>query len=150
MPAEDLYNVLAGGAVVVIAVFLALTAYLLWRLPKTGGLLDAMVKVVLVPGKLRRWFIVLSAEGSLFVLSGLLDELTEVGLIGEWGARLLSPVLFIGAMICLIVLLLIGLRPAALTERERDEARATVPRVFDSLALAPFSDAPDPREPRPR
>ncbi|MCI4354277.1 MAG: hypothetical protein L3K06_02805 [Thermoplasmata archaeon] len=150
MLAEDAYNVLAATAVVVIAIFLAMSAYLLWKLPKSGGLLDAMVKVVLVPGKLRRWFIVLSAEGSLFVLSGLTDELTEVGWIGEWGARLLSPILFIGAMTCLMVLLYIGLRPSDLTATERDEARASVPRVFDSLALAPFPDGPSAEESRGR
>jgi hypothetical protein len=146
--------ILAWTGLVSVLLYIPYTFYLIWRLPHRGGLVEAMARVVLVPGKRRVWFLVLSTEGALFLLSGLFHELSAVGVIGSIGSAWLSPLCFIGAVVALSVVQWIGLRPSPLTEAERIEARASVPLVFDSLALAPFApfvdrDAPPATGDRP-
>ena len=135
----DPSTLIAWAGLALVLVYIPYTFYLLVRLPHRGGLVEAMARVVLVPGKRKIWFLVLSTEGSLFLLSGLFRELSEVGILGSLGEDWLSPLCFIGAVVALIIVQWIGLRPSPLTEAERIEARAEVPLVFDSLALAPFA-----------
>jgi len=134
-------NLAIVGLVLVLA-YIPYTFYLIGKLPHRGGLVEAMARVVLVPGKRRNWFLVLSIEGALFLLSGLFKQLSEVGILGSVGTDYLSPICFIGAVVALILVQWIGLRPSPLTETERVEARKSVPLVFDSLALAPFAPFP--------
>jgi len=114
---------------------------------------EAFARVLLVPGKRRTWFLLLSAEGAFFVLSGLCLLLAEVGVVGSYAVDVLAPLFFVVAVLALILVQWIGLRVAPLTHAEREAARGEIPQVIDSLALAPFAFRPeagsteDPRAP---
>ncbi len=144
---DSLLAILAFAAVGLLA---SVAAVLFWRLPHGEGVLEAMASVLLVPAKRRRWVILLSFGSSLFVLSGLVDQLEEFGVGGELLDRVLARALFVAALLTFVSLTWIGLRPAPLTESERIEASASVPRVMSSLALVPFSEDTGPGSDRSR
>jgi hypothetical protein len=135
----DLSYLLAEIGLGLVLLYIPYTAVLILRLPRRGGLVEAMARVVLVPGKRRTWFLVLSTEGALFVLSGLIWQLSRLGVVAPAGATVAAPALYIGAILALMGVQWIGLRPSPLTDAEKVEARAAVPLVFDSLAMAPFA-----------
>ncbi|MCI4361539.1 MAG: hypothetical protein L3J91_07515 [Thermoplasmata archaeon] len=118
MSPQDLSYVLAELGLGLVLIYLPYTAFLILRLPRRGGLVEAMARVVLVPGKRRTWFLVLSVEGSLFVLSGLVGQLSRLGLIASDGATVAAPALYCGAIVALMGVQWIGLRPTALTDSE--------------------------------
>lgn len=140
MSGLDLEGLLAYVAIGLVLAYLPYTAYLFLRLPRTGGLIEAFGRILLVPARRRIWFVLLSVEGGLWIVSGLASELSSLGLFPGPGEDVLASACFIGALAFLIALQWVGLRAVPLTEAERAQARDSVPLVVHSLALAPFPE----------
>jgi hypothetical protein len=133
---SDSQQMVVGLAI--FAVGLASTAWtvaLTARFSRGGGAIESMLQRSFLPEKRRIYLTVLSVEGSLLLLSGLLWGATEGGLVPEGvGAGLVAACLA-GGMVCVGSITWLGLRPSRLTVREQASLRN---RALYSLVLAPM------------
>jgi hypothetical protein len=105
---------------------------------KTESLIEAMAHSAFLPEKRRRYIGLLSLEGSLLLGTALAWSLTLLGVVPpSIGNSLVTAFLVAGAS-TVAALTWVGLRPARLTEADREELRRAAPQILGSLFLAPY------------
>ncbi|MCI4340234.1 MAG: hypothetical protein L3J73_03070 [Thermoplasmata archaeon] len=134
----DPINLALGVAVFLLAVgAAAVTTVLTARFARGGAMVESMMQRSFLPEKQRRYLAVLSIEGGMILLSGLIWGLQAAGALPVFVANwLLAPLLAIG-IVCVTTITWLGLRPSHLSSQEQVVLRN---RALVSLVLAPMAD----------
>ena len=118
--------------------FSAASLILLQRSRTGASVMDGMAQLVFLPEKRRAYLWIMSIEGGLFVLSGIV-----LGVFLVTGSSLdigLSAflVLFVAAIAMMSWRTVLGLRPTALTKEQQETVRRELPNSLSGLAFIPL------------
>jgi hypothetical protein len=130
---------LLGAVLVVSAIAFSIgSAWLLWRATAGSGVLDGMVQVVFLPEKRRLYLQLMSVEGALFVLAGLVAGLTLLGVLPTLPAFGAFAILFVAAIGLMSWRTALGLRPTRLTRNQLESVQRELPGSLPGLAFIPL------------
>jgi hypothetical protein len=135
----DLWAVATGGLLLIATIaFSAWSSALLRKTRRDGSVMDGLAQVVFLPEKRRRYLWLMSLEGSLFVLSGLvLGVVLLLGLSIAIGL-VAFVLLFLGAMGFMTSRTALGLRRSELTEEQKEAVRRELPNALQGIAFIPL------------
>jgi len=118
--------------------FSAASVILLQRSRSGASVMDGMVQLVFLPEKRRTYLWIMSIEGGLFVLSGIvLGAFLLTGLPLDLGLSAFL-VLFVAAIAMMSWRTVLGLRPTVLTEEQKETVRRELPNSLSGLAFIPL------------
>ncbi|MCI4321779.1 MAG: hypothetical protein L3K18_05500 [Thermoplasmata archaeon] len=129
--------------------FSAASVLLLQRGRSGESVMDGMVQLVFLPEKRRAYLWIMSVEGSLFVLSGIV---LGVFLLTGWPldlGLLAFVLLFLAAIAMMSWRTVLGLRPTVLTEEQKETVRRELPNSLSGLAFIPLQGE-EPSDPSSR
>ena len=130
------------GLLAILAGILVGTVY---RLRARGLLTQGLAQVLFLPGRRKKVFWLITLLGVLFVASGIVESFDSVGWLTSLEVDLLTSIIYGSGGLCMMLLVLVGLRPTSLTEAQRVEL-ARISQDFLLLAFAPV-DAREPPDP---
>jgi hypothetical protein len=122
-----------GGLALLIGFF----ALMLERLRRHGDLQRGLIHVVFLPERRRAFLRLIALLAFFFVLSGLNDALSAIGVFSTLAVNITSSIAYVGGAICLLALIWVGFRPAEITP----DRRADLERASHELILLAFAPA---------
>ena len=115
----------------------ALAIAMLRSLERRKLLARGLVYIMFLPEKRRRFLWLFTLFATFFVLSGIVDAISGVGLVGPTPSLYMSTVTFVGGGLCLFLLIATSLHPGQLTVEEQ-ATLDRLPKGFFGLAFAPL------------
>jgi len=147
------FGLVPGLVVTVVALVMGgALAVMTYRFSSGGSMVTAMLRTSFLPEKRERYLALLSLEGCLMLLLGIVWGLTASDWVPDWvGNSAIAIFLLIGA-VTVGSLTWLGFSPGHLTNEERRSLANQAPAMFQSLVMAPLQLDPMPTEPmgRPR
>jgi hypothetical protein len=129
--------------------FSAASVILLQRSRTGASVMDGMVQLVFLPEKRRLYLWIMSIEGGLFVISGIvLGVFLVTGLPLDFGLAAFLA-LFVAAIALMSWRTVLGLRPTVLTEEQKETVRRELPNSLSGLAFIPLQGE-EPADPSSR
>ena len=116
---------------------MALMSWLTLRVPRTSGLMAAMIRTTFVPSKRRRYIQILSVEGSSINLAALAWGLSELGVLPAFIREISVAALLIVSVSSVVAVTYLGLDVRPLSEDDRVAIQREAPMLLRSLALLP-------------
>jgi len=130
----------------------ALTLFLLRGNARLGHILNAFAQVTLVPGRRRRFLLLLWIATVCFLVTGVLLGSYRLGLRLTSDPDVWYTASFLAGMLALGGVAWTGLRARPLTEPERAAAEKDAPAILESLWMVPYRrmDEKPPKRQRPK
>jgi hypothetical protein len=133
------YGLVPGVAVSVVALVMGVAlAVITYRFSRGRSMVTAMLQTSFLPEKRQRYLVLLSVEGCLMLLIGIVWGLTASdALPGPVGNTAVAFLLILGAG-TVGSLTWLGFSPGHLTAEERRSLASQAPAMFQSLLMAPL------------
>jgi len=129
-----------------LATVLGFFVLMLERLRRQGALEKGLIHVVFLPERRRNFLWLIFLLGFFFVLSGLNESLTFLGVFDVLTEDVLATVAYVGGAVCLLLLIWVGLRPAEIpAERRAELERSSQELIMLAFAPAEVRDSGSPR-----
>lgn len=135
----DLVDEATGLALVVATIlFSGLSLFLMRGTGRGGSVMDGLIQVIFLPEKRRKYLWIMSLEGAMFVLGGLLlGVFLLAGLPIDLGLSLFVGI-FLAGLGFMSWRTALGLRATALTEEQKEAVRRDLPNSLEGLAFIPL------------
>jgi hypothetical protein len=146
-----LWEEISGLVLVVTAVAFSIgSSALLRRASRGGSVMEGMIQVVFLPEKRRVYLLLMSLEGALFVLSGLVLGCTLIGILPQAPGTLAFVVLFVLGIAFMSARTVLGLRPSKLSNEQVAAVHRELPNSMPGLAFIPLPPGGEGRDPGQR